>query len=54
MSLLALEGATPVVAPENGPCVLVTSRTGTIAGLELRGVADEAASPCVVLAGGAV
>jgi parallel beta-helix repeat protein len=56
VSLIALEGATPVVAPTSGPCVLVTSRTGTIAGLDLRGApaGDEAASPCVVLAGGAL
>jgi parallel beta-helix repeat protein len=57
VDLLALEGATPVVAPESGPCVLVTSQTGLIAGLELHGApaAGEAApAPCVVLAGGAV
>jgi parallel beta-helix repeat protein len=57
VDLLALEGATPVVAPESGPCVLVTSQTGSIVGLELRGApaAGEAApAPCVVIAGGAV
>jgi parallel beta-helix repeat protein len=56
-SLIALEGASPVVAPESGPCALVTSRTGSIAGLELRGApvgGGEAASPCVILAGGAL
>ena len=26
VTLIALEGATPVVAPESGPCALVTSR----------------------------
>jgi parallel beta-helix repeat protein len=55
VSLLALEGASPVVAPESGSCVLATSQSGTIAGLELRGApasGDAPASPCVVLAGG--
>ena len=57
VDLVALEGATPVVAPESGPCVLVTSQTGSIVGLELRGApaAGEAApAACVVVAGGAV
>ena len=52
--LVALDGASPIVAPKSGPCALVTSRTGSIAGLDLRGAGDEAASPCVVLAGGAL
>ena len=60
VTLIALEGATPVVAPESGPCALVTSRTGAIAGLELRGAPAGAAagegeaSPCVILAGTAL
>jgi parallel beta-helix repeat protein len=57
VSLIALDGATPVVAPTSGPCALVTSGTGTIAGLELRGApagADNAAAPCVILAGSAL
>jgi parallel beta-helix repeat protein len=55
--LVALEGASPVVAPERGSCALVTARAGSIAGLELRGATDtgeEAPAPCVVLAGGAL
>jgi parallel beta-helix repeat protein len=55
-NLVALEGATPVVAPESGPCALVTSRTGSIVGLDLRGApaaGEAAAAPCVVLAGSA-
>ncbi|RPH74115.1 MAG: hypothetical protein EHM88_23300, partial [Candidatus Rokuibacteriota bacterium] len=35
--LIALDGASPIVAPKSGPCALVTSRTGSIAGLDLRG-----------------
>ncbi len=57
VSLVAQEGAAPVVAPESGPCAMVTSRTGSIAGLDLRAAAatdPAAAAPCVVLAGGAV
>jgi parallel beta-helix repeat protein len=56
-SLIAAEGASPVVAPASGPCALVTSRTASIAGLDLRGaplVEGEAASPCVVVAGSAL
>ncbi|HEX5079843.1 MAG TPA: right-handed parallel beta-helix repeat-containing protein, partial [Geminicoccaceae bacterium] len=52
--LVAVEGATPVVAPESGPCALVTSRGGSIVGLDLRGApaaSGTAAAPCVVLAG---
>lgn len=61
VSLIALEGAVPIVAPKSGPCLLVTSREGTIAGLDLRAAPvenppDPAAAPaaCVVLVGGAV
>jgi parallel beta-helix repeat protein len=57
VSLIALEGTTPVVAPESGPCAMVTGATGSIVGLDLRGApaAGEAApAPCVVVAGGAV
>lgn len=55
-NLIALEGATPVVAPESGPCAMVTGAAGSIVGLELRGApaaGEAAAAPCVVLAGGA-
>jgi parallel beta-helix repeat protein len=57
VTLIALEGATPVLAPESGPCALVTSPTGAIAGLDLRGapaVEGEASAPCVILAGTAL
>jgi parallel beta-helix repeat protein len=54
--LIALEGAAPVVAPESGPCAMVTSRTGSIVGLDLRGApaAGEAAAPCLIVAGSAL
>ena len=58
VSLIALEGgAAPIVAPESGPCALVTSRAGSIVGLVLRRavVDDPATAPaCVILAGGAI
>jgi parallel beta-helix repeat protein len=57
--LIALEGgAAPIVAPESGPCALVTSRAGAIVGLDLRespaGDSATAAPACVILAGGEV
>jgi len=57
VTLIAVDGAVPVVAPPSGPCALVTGGAGTIAGLELHGApaeGDDAAAPCVILAGGAV
>jgi parallel beta-helix repeat protein len=56
-NLMAQDGAAPVVAPESGPCALVTSRTGSITGFDLRAapVTDPAAAaPCLILAGGQV
>jgi parallel beta-helix repeat protein len=55
-NLIALEGAAPVVAPESGPCAVVTSRTGSIVGLDLRGAATagEPTTPCLIVAGGAL
>jgi parallel beta-helix repeat protein len=59
VNLIALEsGAAPIIAPESGPCLLVTSRDGAIVGLDLRGAAvgdpATAAPACVILAGGGV
>ncbi len=52
-NLVAGEGASPVVAPQSGPCALVTSRSGSIVGLGWQpDPAGEGA--CLVLAGGAV
>ena len=54
--LVADEGAMPVVAPQSGPCALVTSLTGSIVGLTWQAAppATEGAAACVVLAGGGI
>ena len=56
VSLIALDGASPVVAPESGPCAVVTAPSGSIAGMELHGApaAGGDIQPCVVLAGTAL
>ncbi len=56
--LAAADGAEPVVAPAEGPCLIARGEGGTITGLTLKGAIEDAdpplALPCVVISSGSV
>ena len=56
LQIVAAEGAAPVIAPPDGPCLVVRGEGATITGLSLRGAAVAEPSspglPCVVIASG--
>ncbi|MBL8658306.1 MAG: right-handed parallel beta-helix repeat-containing protein [Rhodospirillales bacterium] len=56
--LAAADGAEPVIAPADGPCLIARGEGGTITGLTLKGASDGEgplfALPCVLISSGSV
>lgn len=58
LHLVAAEGAEPVIAPTEGPCLIARGDGGTITGLTFRGATEPADQPlklpCIVISSGSV